>query len=65
MAMVAMAFTGYNEGVIGVRRRLTNLIMSITVTLLIMLIVDLDRPYRGWIQVPVQALVDAVQGIPQ
>jgi hypothetical protein len=65
MAMVAMAFTGYNEGVSGVRRRLTNLILSITVTLLILLIVDLDRPYRGSIQVPAQALVDAVQGIPQ
>jgi Protein of unknown function (DUF4239) len=65
MAMVAMAFTGYNEGVIGVRRRLINLILSITVTLLIMLIVDLDRPYRGSIQVSVQALVDAAQGIPQ
>jgi hypothetical protein len=39
--------------------------MSITVMLLIMLIVDLDRPYRGAIQVPVQPLVDAVQGIPQ
>jgi hypothetical protein len=39
--------------------------MAVTVTLLIMLIVDLDRPYRGSIQVPVQALVDAVQGIRQ
>ena len=65
MALVAMGFTGYNEGVVGVRRRLTNLIMSITITLLIMLIIDLDRPYRGFIQVPVQALVDTAQGIPQ
>jgi hypothetical protein len=39
--------------------------MSITITLLIMLIIDLDRPYSGFIQVPVQALVDAAQGIPQ
>lgn len=65
MAMVAMGFTGYNTGLIGAKRRLTTLIMSITVTLLIMLIVDLDRPYRGVIQVPVQALVDAAQGIPR
>jgi hypothetical protein len=64
MTMVAMGFTGYNTGLIGAKRRLTALIMSITVTLLIMLIVDLDRPYRGAIQVPVQALVDAAQGIP-
>jgi len=63
MAMVAMGFTGYNSGLIGAKRRLTSLIMSITITLLIMLIVDLDRPYRGVVQVPVQALVDAAQGI--
>ncbi len=64
MAMVAMGFTGYNAGVVGARRRLTALIMSVTVALLIMLIVDLDRPYRGVIQVPNQALVDAAEGIP-
>ena len=64
-AMVALGFTGFNAGVIGARRRLTTFIMSLTVALLIMLIVDLDRPYRGLIQVPVQALVDTAQGIPQ
>jgi hypothetical protein len=35
------------------------------VALLIMLIVDLDRPYRGLIQVPVQALVDTAQSLPR
>ena len=60
-AMVAMGFTGYNAGIRGARRRLTALIMSVTIALLIMLVVDLDRPYRGLIQVPVQALVDAAQ----
>jgi hypothetical protein len=64
VAMVAMGFTGYNAGVSGARRRVTTLIMSITVTLLIMLIADMDRPYRGAIQVPVEALVDAARGIP-
>jgi hypothetical protein len=63
--MVAMGFTGFNAGVAGARRHLTTFIMSLTVALLIMLIVDLDRPYRGLIQVPVQALVDAQQGIPR
>jgi hypothetical protein len=63
-AMVALGFTGYNAGVIGARRRVPSLIMSVTVALLIMLIVDLDRPYRGLIQVPNQALVDAAQDIP-
>jgi hypothetical protein len=64
-AMVAMGFTGFNAGVVGVRRHLTTFIMALTVALLIMLIVDLDRPYRGLIQVPVQALVDTAQGIPR
>ena len=52
-AMVAMGFTGFNAGVVGARRHLTTFIMAVTVALLIMLIVDLDRPYRGLIQVPV------------
>jgi hypothetical protein len=64
-AMVAMGFTGFNAGVIGARRRVIAFIMCLTVALLIMLIVDLDRPYRGLIQVPVQALVDAAQSIPR
>jgi hypothetical protein len=63
-AMVAMGFTGYNAGVFGATRILTTLIMSLTIALLIMLIVDLDRPFRGLIQVSVQALVDAARGIP-
>jgi hypothetical protein len=64
-AMVAMGFTGFNAGVIGARRRLITFIMCLTVALLIMMIVDLDRPYRGLIEVPVQSLVDAAQGIPR
>jgi hypothetical protein len=63
VAMVAMGFTGYNAGVTGAHRRIANLIMSVMIAVLIMLVVDLDRPSRGLIQVPVQAMVDAVQGI--
>jgi hypothetical protein len=40
------------------------LIMSLTVTGVIMLVVDLDQPARGLIQVPVAPLVEAAQGIP-
>jgi uncharacterized membrane protein YtjA (UPF0391 family) len=64
VAMVAMGFTGYHAGAIGANRRVANLIMSVTVAVLIMLIVDLDRPSRGLIEVPAQALVDATQSIP-
>jgi hypothetical protein len=64
VALVAMGFAGYNAGVTGARRRLPNLLMSATVAALIVLVVDLDRPNYGLIQVPVQALADAAQGIP-
>jgi hypothetical protein len=63
-AMVALGFTGYNAGLAGARRRLPLFVMSVTVALLIVLIVDLDRPYQGLIQVPVQALIDAAHDIP-
>jgi hypothetical protein len=64
-AMVALGFAGYNTGLAGARRRVPLFVMSATVALLIMLIVDLDRPYEGLIRVPVQALIDAAQGIPR
>jgi hypothetical protein len=38
--------------------------MSLTIAVVIMLVIDLDRPVRGLIQVPVRALVDVQQGIP-
>lgn len=63
VAMMAMGFTGYHAGVTESRRPVATLIMSLTVAVVIMLVVDLDRPARGLIQVPVQALVDAAQGI--
>jgi len=63
VAMVAMGFTGYHVGVTGARRRPAILIMASMVAVLIMLVVDLDRPDRGLIQVPVQPLVDAANGI--
>ncbi len=61
--MVAMGFTGYHAGAAGSHRRVATLIMSLTVAVVIMLVVNLDRPARGLIQVPVQPLVDAAQGI--
>jgi hypothetical protein len=63
VSMVALGFTGYQAGVTGSRRRVATLIMSVTVAVVIMLVVDLDRPTRGSIQVPVQPLVETAQGI--
>ena len=38
--------------------------MAMMVAAVIMLIVDLDRPTRGLIEVPVGALDDAIRGMP-
>lgn len=64
VAMVAMGVTGYHSGVTGSRRLSAMLIMSATLTVVIMLVVDPDRPARDLIQVTVQPLIDAAQGIP-
>ena len=64
VTMLVIGFTGYHVGVSGARRHGSLLVMTLMVTAVIMLIVDLDRPTRGLIQVPVTALEDALQGIP-
>jgi hypothetical protein len=64
VAMVAMGFTGYQAGVTGSRRRVATLIMSLTIGMVLILVVDLDQPARGWIRVPAQPLVDTAQGMP-
>jgi hypothetical protein len=65
VAMAAMVLTGYHAGARGTRGRIAASMMSLMVAAVIMLIVDLDRPARGLINVSVQPLVDAAQGIPQ
>ena len=64
VAMVALGFTGYQAGITGTRRPMATLIMSVTVAVVIMLVIDLDRPARGVILVPVQPLIDAAAGLP-
>lgn len=64
VAMVAMAFTGYHAGGRENRGRVATLIMSLVVTVVIMLIVDLDQPARGLVEVSVRPLTDAKLGIP-
>jgi hypothetical protein len=65
VALVGMGFAGFNTGVTGARRLLPNLIMSITVAVLIAMVIDLDSPNQGLIQVPKQPLIDAAQSIPR
>jgi hypothetical protein len=65
VALVGVTFAGYNTGVTGSRRLLPNLIMSVTVAVLVVLVIDLDSPSQGLITVPNQPLLDAAQGIPR
>jgi hypothetical protein len=65
VSTVAIGFAGYNTGVNGTRRSLATALMAVTIAGLVVIIVDLDRPARGFIRVPVQPLVDAAGSIPQ
>jgi hypothetical protein len=51
-------------GIHGSKGSIATLVMSLTIVAPIMLVVDLDRPARGPIVVPVKALIDAAEGIP-
>ncbi len=64
-AMVAMGFTGYNAGTSGARRQMASVLMAVTVATLICMIIDLNRPYSGFIQVSPQALIDAADSLPR
>jgi hypothetical protein len=63
-AMVAMAFAGYQISD-RVTPRIAAVIMSLLVATVIIAVVDLDRPARGLIQVPVRPLLDAERSIPR
>jgi hypothetical protein len=63
VAFVAMVFTGYQVGLLETRLREASLVMAATVGVVIVMVVDLDQPSRGLIEVSPQALVDVMQGI--
>jgi hypothetical protein len=61
VAIVAMGFTGYQSGLTESHLRPATLMTAVTIAIVIVLVVDLDQPARGFIQVPVQALVDVAK----
>jgi len=63
VAIVAMGFTGYQSGLTDSPLRAPNLVMAGTVAIVIVLVVDLDQPARGFIQVPADPLVDVAKEI--
>lgn len=65
VSSVAIGFAGYNTGMNGISRSLPTVLMAVTFAGLVVIIIDLDRPARGFIRVPDQALVDAEDRIPR
>jgi hypothetical protein len=63
VAVVAMGFRGYQAGLTERPLRAANMIMAATVAIVIVLVVDLDQPARGFIQVPPKALTDMAKVI--
>jgi hypothetical protein len=63
VAIVAIGFTGYQSGLMESHLHAGTLIMAVTIAVVIVLVVDLDQPARGFVQVPTQALVDVAKEI--
>jgi hypothetical protein len=64
IAMVVMGFSGFHAGTSSGGRHVVVILMGMMVAIVLMLIVDLDRPARGMIRVSVQPLLDAAQTMP-
>jgi len=49
---------GYHEGIAGTRRSLAVLVLVVAFSAVLLLIMDLDRPGKGLLQVNQQSLLD-------
>jgi hypothetical protein len=56
--ILAACLIGYASGVAGHRASFATYILVVLISLLIFLVIDLDRPRRGLIEVPQKSLVD-------
>ena len=63
IAIVASAFAGYASGLDARRSRLPVLVTGLLIFAVIMLILDLDRPGAGFIELSQQPMIDAAAGI--
>ena len=60
---VGMAFTGYGRGLEGRRKRLPLYLMALLLSSVLLLILDLDRPTTGFIEVSQRPMVDTAESI--
>jgi hypothetical protein len=58
VAMLAMTTMGYQQGLTGTRRSVAALAVVVTFSVIMLLIVDLDRPLEGLLRVSQQTLLD-------
>jgi hypothetical protein len=58
LAILGMAMMGYQEGGTGSKRSPAKLALVLAFSLVLMLIVDLDRPGQGMLQVSQQSMID-------
>jgi hypothetical protein len=63
IAAVGTAFTGYGRGLEGRRTRLPLYVMALLLSAVILLILDLDRPTAGFIEISQQPMIDAASSI--
>jgi len=58
LAILSMAAMGYQEGLTGAKRSLAALALVLAFSLVLILIVDLDRPGEGLLRVSQQSMID-------
>lgn len=58
LAVLALASNGYHGGVAGTTRSPVMVAVAATFSLVMVVIVDLDRPGEGWINVTQDAMID-------
>lgn len=58
IAMLAATLLGYGFGLIGKRHMVSTLILAVSISSVLAVIVDLDRPWQGFIRVSQQPMID-------
>jgi hypothetical protein len=65
LAIVSLAMVGYAFGVSGRRSSLTRTLLAVMVTAVVLVIIDLDRPYTGFIRVSQAPMLSLRQSLPR
>jgi hypothetical protein len=64
IALAATGFTGYGAGLAGDEERGSKLLMTLLIATVLILVIDLDRPYSGLITVSQQPMLELVKRLP-